>query len=290
MPGRPASEDRVAESAATVSAHEGWLGLPTAQYRLPANAEIADVYLPDPVLAVARAGRAKRWYTVGSRKREFYTAPRVIELLSAGYEADRAGWAGVPGEGVAVKFPAAIVNRLLHSEGLPFNLATRHEVTDDRVTDLVYALADEALSGSPRGALYVEGLTLALIGLLSTEHGARRLSAVSCMTRFSVHERSKLREFVTANMAENLRIDRLAAAVSMSPDHFSRVFKATFGQSPHAYVVEQRLEVACRALRLDPERSIADIASGAGFSSQSHFTEVFRRRIGTTPARWRSDG
>jgi len=74
----------------------------------------------------------------------------------------------------------------------------------------------------------------------------------------------------------------------MSPNHFSRVFNATFGQSPHAYVVEQRLEVACGALRQEADRSIAYIASGLGLSSQSHFTEVFRRRIGTTSAWWRS--
>jgi AraC family transcriptional regulator len=43
-------------------------------------------------------------------------------------------------------------------------------------------------------------------------------------------------------------------------------------------------------LRHQPERSLADVASGCGFSSQSHFSEVFRRRLGTTPARWRSAG
>jgi len=86
---------------------------------------------------------------------------------------------GLAGEGVVAKFPAAVVNRLLRSEGLPFDLATRHEVVDNPVTSLVYALADEAVSGSPVGALYVEGLTLALIGLLSAEHGARRVSTLS---------------------------------------------------------------------------------------------------------------
>jgi AraC family transcriptional regulator len=214
----------------------------------------------------------------------------VIEFLGAGYEADRAGWDGMPSEGVAVRFPAATVNRLLHIEGRPFDLTTRHEATDDRVADLVYALGDEASSGSPRGALYVEGLTLALLGLLSAERGALRSSSGPRVARFSVSERARLREFIASNIAENLCIDRLATLVAMSPDHFSRVFKATFGQSPHAYVVEQRLEVACRALRQEPERPIAEIASGAGFSSQSHFTEVFRRRTGATPARWRSDG
>lgn len=271
-------------------AHDGWLGLPTTLHRPPARAERTGVYLHEPLLGVARAGNAQRWYTRGLHKCDVYIAPRRIEFLGAGYEDDRAGWNGTPGEVVVASFPVGIVNRLLHIEGPPFDLVTRHEVTDDRLTDLVYALWDEASSGSPRGALYVEGLTLALIGLLSTEHGARRLPAVSRIARFSGRERSRLREYIASNIGENLCVDRLAAQVAMSPDHFSRVFKTTFGQSPHAYVVELRIEVACRALRQEPQRSIADIASGAGFSSQSHFTEVFRRRIGTTPARWRNDG
>lgn len=287
--GQLVPKDSVIAGGPVTTIHDGWLGLPTALYRLPASAELGGVYRPDPVLAVGRVGQGKRWYTTGSRRRDLYTAPRVIEFLGACHEADRIGWHGVPIEGIAVRFPAVVVNRLLHIEGPPFNLATQHEVIDDRVTDLVYTLWDEAASGSPHGALYVEGLTLALIGLLSTSHGARRLPAVSSAIRFSAQERLRLSDFIASNISDNLSIDRLAALVAMSPDHFSLVFKATFGLSPHAYVVERRLELACRALREEPRRSIADIASGTGFSSQSHLTEVFRRKIGTTPARWRNE-
>lgn len=285
--GQPVSKNSAMAGGPIATAHDGWLGLPTVLYRLPASAELGGVFQPDPVLAVGRVGQGKRWYTTGSRRHDLYTAPRVIELLGACHEADRIGWQGVPVEGIAVKFPAVAVNRLLHIEGPPFNLATQHEVIDDRVTDLVYALWDEAAGGSPNGALYIEGLTLALIGLLSTNHGTRRLPTARSATRFSARERARLSDFIASNISENLSISRLAVLVAMSPDHFSLVFKATFGLSPHAHVVEQRLELACRALRGEPRRAIADIASGAGFSSQSHLTEVFRRKIGTTPARWR---
>lgn len=286
---KPQPMDSAIAGSSITAVHDGWLGLPTALYRLPAYAEQASVSQPDPVLAVTCIGQGKRWYTEGLRRRDLYTAPRVFELVGASQEADRIGWQGIPIEGIAIKFPTAVVNRLLHIESRPFNLVTKHEVVDDRVTNLVYALWNEAANGAPHGALYVEGLTLALIGLLSTTHGAQRLPSVSGATRFSAQQRSRLSDFIVSNISQSLSIDRLASLVDMSPDYFSQVFKASFGLSPHAYVVERRIELACRALRAEPRRAIADIASGTGFSSQSHLTEVFRRKIGTTPARWRSE-
>lgn len=272
--------------------HDGWLGLPMSAYEIPGLGEQrVDTCLTEPLLVAAQSGGGRRWYTCGTRTRELRTAPHAIELLGAGYQVDTVRWDGKPAEVIAITFPAAMVNRLLHGDGPPFDLITRHEVFDDRIGHMVLALWHEASRGSPRGPLYTEGLTLALIGLLSAQHCARPASRAATGTqRFHPRERARLQEFITEEMAGQLGIERLAAQVTMSPDHFARVFKATFGQSPHAYVVEQRLEAACRALRNEPDRSIADIASESGFSSQSHFTDVFRRKVGTTPARWRNAG
>ncbi|MCY1553962.1 Exoenzyme S synthesis regulatory protein ExsA [compost metagenome] len=75
----------------------------------------------------------------------------------------------------------------------------------------------------------------------------------------------------------------------MSPYLFAKMFKATFGRPPHAFILEQRIEAATRVLRTQRDRPLAEIANAFGFSSQAHFTEAFRRRTGTTPARWRKD-
>jgi AraC family transcriptional regulator len=273
------------------TAHEGWLGLPTDLYRLPGSGEeLGPFYQADPMLLIARSGSGRRWYTSGTRTKQLYTAPRMIELVGAGYEMDRGRWEGLPGEVIAIRFPAATLARLLHNDAAPFDLPTRHELFDDRLAELAFSLWAEAQGGSQSGALYVEGLTLAMAGLLVARHGAVHASPAPHRTRFNASQRSRLREFVAAELSTGLCVERLAKLVAMSPDHFSRVFKASFGVSPHAYVVEQRLEAACQALRHQPERSLADVASGCGFSSQSHFSEVFRRRLGTTPARWRSAG
>jgi AraC family transcriptional regulator len=99
--------------------------------------------------------------------------------------------------------------------------------------------------------------------------------------------RDRLRAIIEEQLSGDLRIERLAEPFSMSAQHFARTFKSTFGQSPHAFVLERRIEAASRALRTEPNRPVADIASDCGFASQAHFTDLFCRKIGTTPARWR---
>lgn len=278
-------------NAPLAHAHAGWVGLPTVLYRLPGSGEgYADIHLPDPLLAVARSGSGTRTYTSAARTWDVAGEPRIIELHAAGFQVDHIAWKGTSGEVVGVQFPATKVKRLLHDDSPTFDLVTKHEVSDDQVTDLVFALWNEASSGSPHGELYVDGLTLALIGLLTTHHGAHRTAAGPRVAKFSSPERARLREFIASELAGNLRVERLAAQVQMSPAHFARVFRATFGLSPHAYVVEQRLDVACRALRQEPERAISEVALATGFSSQSHFTDVFRRKVGMTPASWRCRG
>jgi AraC family transcriptional regulator len=72
----------------------------------------------------------------------------------------------------------------------------------------------------------------------------------------------------------------------MSPFRFARAFKKATGQSPRQYVIHRRIERAKALLRAG-DQDLAQIAQRVGFSTQSHFTDVFRRLCGTTPARYR---
>ena len=79
----------------------------------------------------------------------------------------------------------------------------------------------------------------------------------------------------------------MATEVGLSPQHFARLFKASFGTTPHAYVEALRIDAAVAALRHERALSIAAIAASCGFSSQSHMTELMRRRLGVTPSQVR---
>lgn len=264
---------------------EGWSGLPISLEPLPACDEVVDVYLPHAVLAFALSGSGKRWLKCGGTTRMCGTAPGMFELIEAGTHIEHARWDGAPGEVIGVELPDVMVKRLMGDEHPGVALRTHHEIFDPSLAPLVTALWQEASNGSPLGPLYTQGLTMALVGLLGTRYGAA--APVRRARKFEARDAGRLRALITEQLASDLRIERLAAAVSMSPHHFARTFKATFGQSPHAYVLEQRIDASCRALRLDADRPVADIAGACGFANQAHFTEAFRRRIGTTPARWR---
>jgi AraC family transcriptional regulator len=90
-------------------------------------------------------------------------------------------------------------------------------------------------------------------------------------------------EYTRAHLARVITLDELAGAVSLSPYHFARSFRATTGMTPHAFVTEHRLMVA-RDLLLRGGTSVTEVAFAVGFSNVSHFRRLFRRRYGLTPA------
>ena len=76
---------------------------------------------------------------------------------------------------------------------------------------------------------------------------------------------------------------QMASLVNLPEAVFQKAFKASTGETPYQYVLQRRICLA-RSLLGAAEQSIAEIAYSCGFSSQSHMTDVFRRRVGATPA------
>lgn len=89
-------------------------------------------------------------------------------------------------------------------------------------------------------------------------------------------------DFMHSNIAESIELMELAQLVNRTEFHVIRLFKKYVGMSPHAYLVQLRLEKA-RTL-LENNVSIADAALQSGFSDQSHLTRKFKIRYGITPS------
>lgn len=96
----------------------------------------------------------------------------------------------------------------------------------------------------------------------------------------------RLRAHVDTHLAETIRVSDLSRIVQRSTAHFCRAFKRTFGQTPHAYIVAQRLERA-KSLILESGEPLCAIAVLSGFSDQAHLSKVFREHVGETPGAWR---
>jgi AraC family transcriptional regulator len=94
-------------------------------------------------------------------------------------------------------------------------------------------------------------------------------------------------EYVEANLEASLTISELAEVAGLSEFHFARMFKATTGETPHAFVQRHRIGRACELLAAT-QLPLAEVALTCGFSSQSHFAEAFRKRTGVTPSAYRA--
>jgi AraC-like DNA-binding protein len=97
----------------------------------------------------------------------------------------------------------------------------------------------------------------------------------------------RAKDLADARYSERLSVPDLAAAAGISPAHFSRQFKRTFGESPHQYLLTRRLERAAALLRTT-DWPIADICFAVGAQSIGSFTTSFRRMFGLTPLAYRA--
>ena len=91
----------------------------------------------------------------------------------------------------------------------------------------------------------------------------------------------RVRNYLSGNCSLEIDNNALARMANYSPTHFIRAFRAAFGDTPHAFLVRQRLERARQLLRASP-LAINEIALQSGFENASAFARVFRQRFGTT--------
>jgi AraC family transcriptional regulator len=91
---------------------------------------------------------------------------------------------------------------------------------------------------------------------------------------------------VEANLTSVIATKDLAGLAKRSRHHFSRAFRDSVGQSPHAYVMRRRIEHA-QALMLGTAHSLGRIAAECGLADQAHLNKAFRRAVGESPGCWR---
>jgi AraC family transcriptional regulator len=96
----------------------------------------------------------------------------------------------------------------------------------------------------------------------------------------------RLTTHIEANLSDRIRIKDLAALIELSPCHFSRVFKQSFDETPHGYVMRRRVERA-QGLMLTTDASLVRIAADCGLADQAHLNKIFSRLVGESPGAWR---
>ena len=89
-------------------------------------------------------------------------------------------------------------------------------------------------------------------------------------------------------MEEDLSLDEMAQSAGLSTAHFARMFRKSTGETPHQFVLRQRIERA-KAMLHAPDARVLDVAVACGFKTQQHFAQVFRDVCRVSPTEYRQD-
>ncbi|MBN2192983.1 MAG: AraC family transcriptional regulator [Polyangiaceae bacterium] len=95
-------------------------------------------------------------------------------------------------------------------------------------------------------------------------------------------------DFIQANLAEDLTMERLAQVACFSPYHFHRIFRALVGEPLRQHVQRLRVERAAYRLAQEPNTSITEIALDCGYGNSAAFSRAFREAFAATPTEWRN--
>jgi AraC family transcriptional regulator len=167
------------------------------------------------------------------------------------------------------------------------SLHSAQVTSDRRLAGLLSAMCEEVRGGCPSGRLYGESISLALLAYLAGTYATPRPPGKNHVTNLSPAQKRGMAAYVRANIASNVSVTELAGLVQMSPSHFARVFKATFGVTPYRFVMQMRIEGA-KEMLARTELSASQVSMAFGFSSQSHFVKVFRQFTGVTPRQYKA--
>ena len=92
-------------------------------------------------------------------------------------------------------------------------------------------------------------------------------------------------ELIRERCTEALKLEDICAAAGLSPSYLTRSFRRCYGMTPHAYLINSRVQFAQARLRRGGQ--IAEVALAAGFADQAHLQRTFKQLLAATPGQYR---
>ena len=162
------------------------------------------------------------------------------------------------------------------------------KMVDVRLAALVKAVNAERIAGFPSGPLFLDSVEQAIAAALVDAYAGQRRPARPLRGGLGPARLRTIKEFVQAKMEDELTLIEMAQSVELSPAHFSRMFRKSTGETPHDFVLRQKVERAKEMLR-EAEMRVLDVAVACGFKTQQHFARVFRKMCGSSPTEYRQE-
>jgi len=191
-----------------------------------------------------------------------------------------------PHTALSFYIPRASFDSLNGEEGrAPASIVCTPGIIDPAMAHLGRALLPALERPNEASALFVDSVFLAVLARLMSSYGGVSAAAAK-RAGLSLQQERRAIDYLTAHIADNVRLADVAAACGLSRDYFIRAFRRATGLTPHRWLMRFRVTQAKETLR-SSNLSLAEIALRCGFADQSHFTRVFSSSEGISPAAWR---
>lgn len=157
---------------------------------------------------------------------------------------------------------------------------------DGVLSALLQQLRDELTSSHRPSPLFVQGIAQGLAVHLVRSYTDPNADTSGRQGGLPAFKLRKVIHVLESRLGEGFSLQRLAREAGMSEFHLSRTFKRATGFSPSRYFIRLRMEKARQLLR-ETSKSVIEVGFDVGYSSPSHFAQVFRREVGATPSEYR---
>ncbi|MBM0104901.1 helix-turn-helix transcriptional regulator [Steroidobacter sp. S1-65] len=227
-------------------------------------------------------------YTDGRliRPREFDAGAVAIFDLRTNLSIDRRD----PFHAVDLYIPRRSLDALAEDANSSAIDELRHEpgrALQDPVARHLLQTIRPALSAPKQASeLFVDHVAMALATHVAHTYGGMRARSDAHAGMLARWQERRAKELIAENLTGNITLADLAKACELSIRHFTRAFRGSTGMSPHAWLLQLRVERA-KQLLTTSRRMLADVALDCGFADQSHMTRIFQRSLQMSPGAWR---
>jgi AraC family transcriptional regulator len=156
---------------------------------------------------------------------------------------------------------------------------------DPLLSQVILALWHELEEPSQTGIHYAQSATQLLAAHLSRNY--TETTKPPEQGPLSQAQIQHLTLYIQTHIHQKLPLAKLARQVDFSPHYFARLFRQTTGESPHQFVLRQRISHA-KYLLNKTNLSVARVAIECGFANPGHLTRTFKHHVGLTPSDYRS--
>lgn len=263
-----------------------WKGLALGWFSAAPELYARNIAWPRPLLAMLDTGRARAEFGFARHTEHKDIGAGAMGLFNGQIEPRFCKWSCRSVRRIMLDLDAGALSSIGLQDTELAHTGWRQdtEFYDPQIEAVLRCMLREVTAGCPSGALYAQSLSLGLLLRLSQLRGAGASAGMARRERggLSSSQRRRVEEFIALDLAGDLSLMALADAAGFSPAQFTRLFRNSYGQSPHRYVLLKRVERA-HALIQSGHLSLAAIAQACGFSGQSHMTSVFAKELGTSP-------